>query len=338
MALTEQAQAFLEAMTALGAPPLEQMTVAEARSRKMPSLGEMEPVAEQYDVALPVRHGSIRARVYVPLEAVALSQDTSAATSQPVKTRLPAVVYIHGGGWVLGELDHYDLLCCSLTNRSGCLVISLEYRLAPEYPFPLGLEDCLDAVAVLSQQPWTANRSADQNWELDPNRMFLMGDSAGANLCSVVIQEFLDHEQVNLQGQVLVYPVTDSRLTRPSYRRNGEGYLLTTASMQWFWDHYCPDENSRRLPTAAPIQFPQLERMPATYIITCEYDPLLDEGNAYARKLQGAGVEVQHAEIPGMIHAFMRFQRTFPEARQQLTQIAEWLQVHSRSDLPLQGE
>lgn len=315
MSLDARAKDFLDTVTLLGGKPVNELSVAEARARKVPMIGSCEPIAELRDFNIPVRHGDIPARLYVPQHH----------SSSGETVEFPVIVYIHGGGWVLGELDNYDQLCSAITHRSRCIVISLAYRLAPEAPFPAAVEDCLDAVQWISQQRLTPAESDQPGWATLPEQLFLMGDSAGGNLAAVVSDVFSQHSSVNILGQVLLYPVTDSSFTQESYRRNGHGYLLTTHVMEWFWDHYCPDRSVRSDVLASPLHSSRLGELPPTYLQTCQYDPLVDEGNAYGEKLLLAGVDLEHCEVPGMIHGFMRFLNTFPQASDQLNKITHWL-------------
>jgi len=323
MVLDPRARDFLELIETLNPVPVNHLSVTEARARKIPLTGQNAPIAEQRDVVFSGRNGDIPARLYIPRKSDLLTttDETAAAIS------LPQIVFIHGGGWVLGELPHYDQLCTHITALTGCLTVSIDYRLAPEAPFPHGLHDCLDAVTTLAQHPLCSSPESTYPWYSDPRRMFLMGDSAGGNLATVVALQLGQELLEQLRGQILLYPVTDARLTRPSYRSNGEGYLLTTDMMAWFWDHYCPRPELRMQSTAAPLLAGRFDFLPPSYILTCQYDPLKDEGNAYAKKLAGAGIPVMHREVPGMIHGFMRMLHTFPQAQEQLSDIAAWIKT-----------
>ena len=320
MVLDPRARDFLDLLATLNPVPVDRLSVTEARARNVPIIGQNAPVAEQQDVVFSGRDGDIPARLYVPLQS-----DLQAGTEAAAAVSLPLLVFMHGGGWVLGELVHYDQLCTYITSQTGCLTVSIDYRLAPETPFPGGLHDCLDAVLALAQHPLCSSPESPYAWYSDPRRIILMGDSAGGNLATVVALQLGRELPEHLLGQVLLYPVTDARMTRPSYRTYGEGFLLTTAMMAWFWDHYCPRVEHRMTSAAAPLLAGRFDYLPPSYILTCQCDPLRDEGNAYAKKLAGAGVPVVHREIPGMIHGFMRLPQTFPQATEQLTEIATWI-------------
>jgi len=311
MPLDDRARGLLETLEMLGTKPVDQMTVAEARARKLPVVGSTEEIAFRGNLDFAGRNGAIPTRLYVP--------------DLPDQYDLPIIVYIHGGGWVLGELDHYDQLCSALAARSECLVLSVGYRLAPEHPYPAGLHDCLDVTERLLERPLEAADDAAIDWSSSPEHVVVMGDSAGGNLAAVAAQILAVESEFSLRGQVLIYPITDSTFQQESYVSNGESYMLTTAMMRWFWDHYCPNLSDRESPATAPMRFEQPEILPPAYLLTCEYDPLRDEGNEYARYLAAAGVPVDHVEIPGMIHGFVRYLSTFPQADEQLTVMADWI-------------
>ncbi|MCG6155768.1 alpha/beta hydrolase [Rubinisphaera margarita] len=307
MPLDDQARLLLDTISMFSSRQLHEMTIEEARSRKQPVLGDSEPMHQLEDIQIPTRTGSIPARVYRP--------------TAEIDPHAPLMVFIHGGGWVLGKLDDYDQLCRALAAATGSVLVSLDYRLAPESPYPCGLEDCIDAVEMLTAAEWTAHLDILP----DADSMILAGDSAGGNLAAVVAHSYHGHGRVHIAGQILLYPVTDCDLGRASYQTNAEGYLLTTAAMKWFWEHYCPDELQRGLPTASPLQIDCCEGLPPTFIVTCEFDPLRDEGHAYANRLIDAGTDTIHHDIPGMIHGFMRYLHTFPQAQHLVTEIAEWV-------------
>ncbi len=315
MPLDPRVKQFLDAIAELELPPIEQLTAAEVRARKVPVMGSIEPVREIRPLSIPTRSGSINARLYVP----------EASTEDNNFHKLPVIIYMHGGGWVMGELDTYDQLCCALAARSECAVISLEYRLAPEHPYPAAVEDCIDSVNWLLQETLSSKSDSNQSWQADPSRVFIMGDSAGGNLSAVVALELNSQQPHPLKGQVLIYPITDADFTRESYIKCSEGYFLTTAMMKWFWKQYCPDESKWFDPNLSPLRATSHIGLPETFLITCQYDPLRDEGIAYAKKLQESGVKVEHHDVPGFIHGFLRQLHTFPQADEMLTRIAKWI-------------
>ena len=169
MPLDPRVQQFLDSIAELNLPPIEQLTAQEVRARKVPVVGSVEPVQEIRPLSIPTRSGAINARLYVP----------EAAIENEKPRELPIIIYMHGGGWVMGELDTYDQLCCLLAKRGECTVVSLEYRLAPEHPYPAAVEDCIDSVNWLLRETLSSESNSSPNWKTDPNQVFVMGDSAG---------------------------------------------------------------------------------------------------------------------------------------------------------------
>jgi acetyl esterase/lipase len=231
-----------------------------------------------HDDVLPGAAGDLAYRLYRP------------ASAGPH----PIVVYFHGGGWVLGGADSDGPFCRDLCVRSDAIVLSVDYRHAPESRFPAAVDDAFAAVR------WIAVHAESLGGV--PERLSVCGWSAGANLAAVVCHLARDAGGPNIDGQVLVAPVTGSDLTQPSYVENAEGYVLTTALMRWFWDHYA-DPADRRDPRAAPLYARDLSNLPPALIVTCEFDPLRDEGAAYADAMRAAGVAVRHLPCRGQIHA-----------------------------------
>jgi acetyl esterase len=282
MGLDPQARTLLDQLVAMGGPPLHTLSVPEAR-QAMAAMVQLQPAAERIaevrNLAVPGPAGEIPIRLY-----------------KPSPGRLPLLVYFHGGGWVLGSLDSHDGVCRSLANRAECMVVSVDYRLAPEHKFPAAAEDAYAATQ------WVVS-NADRLGG-DPTRVAIGGDSAGANLTAVVALMARDRKGPALVHQLLVYPVTDSACDTDSYRDNADGYLLTRDAMVWFWDHYTRDEHDRRNPYAAPLRAADLDGLPPALVITAEFDPLRDEGEAYAQRLREAGVAVRLSRYAGMIHGF----------------------------------
>jgi acetyl esterase len=217
------------------------------------------------------------------------------------------LVYFHGGGWVLGGLETHDGVCRGLANGAACVVVSVDYRLAPENKFPAAAEDCYAAAA------WVAKHAPVIGG--DPRRIAVGGDSAGGNLSAVVALMAGDRQGPELSLQLLVYPVTDSACDTPSYRENAEGYLLTRDAMAWFWNHYVRDDRDRINPHAAPLRAGNVAGTPPALVITAEFDPLRDEGEAYARRLEAAGVPVTLTRYDGMIHGFFGMTMVMDKAR-----------------------
>ncbi len=210
---------------------------------------------------------------------------------------LPALVYFHGGGWVIGDLDTHDVACRQLSNGSGCVVFSVEYRLAPEARFPAAVDDSIAATRYVM----------DHAGELgvDPHRVAVGGDSAGGNLAAVVCIDARDAGRAAPCFQLLVYPATDQRAGFPSHAANAEGYLLTRKSMDYFRGHYLPDEADWLDWRASPLLAASLAGLPPAFVLTAGYDPLVDEGRAYAERVSREGVKTEYKEYPDMVHGFL---------------------------------
>ncbi len=300
-----EARAYLELMASLGLPPLAEQGAAEARrlnSLRAPSLaGELEDVALIEDGRLPGPAGQIPFRLYSPA---------------PDRT-LPGLLYIHGGGWVVGDLDTHDSVCRALARRAECVVLALDYRLAPENPFPAAVED---AWAGLT---WLHDHAADIG--ADQDRIAVGGDSSGGNLSAVLAQRSRDRDGPRLAAQVLIYPVTDCDFDTPSYRDAATGYGLTRDSMRWYWDQYLPDEAKRVTPDASPLRATDFSVLPPALVITCKLDPLASEGAAYADALEAAGVRVVHVHEPDMIHGYIRMGGVVSRARKSWDDCARFL-------------
>lgn len=284
MPLDEQAKAFLRQLEEAGGPPLNEMTPAEARAAlaaTVESAGEPEPVRNTVNRSIPGPLGDIPIRVYTP-------EGTGP---------FPTLVYFHGGGWVAGDLEMVDPLCTMLTNRAGTVVVSVDYRLAPEHKFPAPLMDCYSATQ------WVSDNAAELN--VDPRRIAVGGDSAGGNLAAAVSVVARDRGTPDLAFQVLFYPVTNMDYETASYRENGVGYFLTTDMMRWFWGHYLESADAGRDIRASPLLMQDASGLPPTFVVTAEFDPLRDEGEAYAEKLLEAGNEVTVRRYEGQIHGFV---------------------------------
>ncbi|HEX4177494.1 MAG TPA: alpha/beta hydrolase [Rhizomicrobium sp.] len=260
--------------------PPDELRVAYERQR-LTLLPEKPPVAVTYKLSIASDYGPIPARFY-----------------RAIKDRRPCplLVFFHGGGFMLGTLALYDTACRRLAVQGNCAVLSVDYRLAPETQFP---------GAVLDS--YAATRWACENAELlniDPAKVAVCGDSAGGNLAAVVAQMALDSREFQVALQILIYPMTDQSREYPSYERNAKGYMLTTAALHWFMDNYIPDHEDRKDPMASPMLRPSLEGLPPALVIAAEFDPLVDENEAYARRLSEAGVRCDYVCFPGMIHPF----------------------------------
>jgi len=289
-----QVQMLLDGMTAAGGPPLTELSPADAREvyRGFIAFDQPEEVTRVDDRLVPGDGNDVPVRVYTPADAVG--------------GNAPLLLWIHGGGWVLGDLDTADAAARALANRSGAVTVSVDYRLAPEHPAPAALEDCLAALT------WCV-----ENAELlgaDVSRVAVGGDSAGGNLTACLCQRVRDDFGPEIDFQLLVYPVTDCTLSSPSMDENADGYLLTKASMEWFVGHYL-GEGDPKHPAVSPLHADSLAGLPPALVITAEYDPLRDEGEAYAAALRDAGVPVKHVRYDGQIHHFFHLAGILDDGR-----------------------
>ena len=281
MPLDPQAQELLIQMEASGFPPLHELTPTEARDHvnALP-LGTGPEVGKVEDLFIAVPDHSVPVRVYTP----------------EGPGPFPALVWFHGGGWVVGNVARADGVARHLSHGSGCVVISVDYRLAPDTKFPGPLEDCFAVTR------WVAVNAAALN--VDPARIAVGGDSAGGNLTAAVTLMARDRGGPEFAFQLLVYPVTDMDFDTQSYLDNAEGYLLTRDTMIWFWDHYLAEQQDGANPYASPLRADDLTGLPPALVITAEYDPLRDEGEAYAEKLTACGVPTELSRYDGMVHGF----------------------------------
>lgn len=233
-------------------------------------------------------------------------------------TSTKSILFFHGGGFVTRNLDSHDRACRRIARENGRSVFSVAYRLAPEHKFPVPVEDCEDAFNWL-----VANAN---EYEINPTKITVMGDSAGANLATVVCLLCKQKEQLMPWRQVLIYPVTDARLCQPSIDNLGKNYFLTKELMQWFVHHYQQTEEDILNPLMSPLLAEDVSGLPPAYVCTAEFDPLLDEGLAYAQKLEAAGVEVKYRKFEGVIHGFLNLRRLCKSQNQRLHEdIAEFL-------------
>jgi acetyl esterase/lipase len=296
--LDPQARLFLDRMALLGAPAPRELPVAEARQLMedgSPSLfGALEEVPF-VDRELPGPGGPIPVRVYSAAEGDA-----------------PVLVYFHGGGWVLGSIVTAHGICATLARLADCVVVSVDYRLAPEHRYPAALEDAWAATTWLAEHADEVGGRA--------GLLAVGGDSAGGNLAAVAAIRARD-AGLPLALQLLVYPVLDADLDSASYVEFTDGYMLTREGMAWFWDEYLP-EGDRFQPDASPLRAPDFSGVAPALVITAEYDPLRDEGEAYARKLEDAGVRATLSRYEGMIHGFFRMPAMFDRADDALAEAA----------------
>lgn len=280
MRLHPQVAALLERAAQSPLPPYYEVPAHIARRIYRDTRSALAPKApEVAETRLLIAPGPVALRCYRPHGA------------KPEES-LPALVYIHGGGWVIGDLDTHDVLCRQLANGARCAVYSVDYRLAPEHPFPAAVDDCIAALKFVAGRH---------------QRVAVGGDSAGGNLATVVALHARDHGGPEIAFQLLIYPATDQRGEHPSVQRNGEGYLLTKKSMDYFQAQYLPRKEDFLDWRASPLLAKSLAGLPPACVITAGYDPLLDEGRAYAERLAKEGVEVAYQEYPDMVHGFILF-------------------------------
>lgn len=304
MPLDPQAKAFLDQMAALNLPPRWTITPEQARQQYEARIAMQPPgeeVARVEDHTVPGPAGEIPVRVYTP------------AGEGP----LPAVVFFHGGGWVIGSIRSHDNACRALANASGCIIASVDYLLAPEAKYPAAAEDCYAATR------WVAEHAAELG--ADPSRIAVAGDSAGGNLAATVALMARDRGGPSLAFQLLIYPVIDHDFGTVSYRDNAEGYGLSTKDMEWFWNQYLPGSAEGKEPYASPIRASSLAGLPPALVITAEYDVLRDEGEAYAEALRQAGVPATTSRYNGMTHGFFSLHYLFTKGRQAMDEAGQAL-------------
>ena len=284
-------------------PPMHEGSPEEARAAfRQLAVGGRQPehvvrVGSVEDLTIPGPAGDLDARVYRP------EQDGA----------VPTVVLFHGGGWVIGDLDTHDNMARSICRDGEAVVVSVDYRLAPEAPFPAAVEDALAATR------WVASHLADFGGD---DRLAVAGDSAGGNLAAVVAQRSV-HEGPALALQILVEPVTDSDTETASYRDPENQLIVTRESMLWFFERYAPDAGTRRDPRLAPLRAPSLAGAPPAVVLTAEHDVLRDEGEAYAERLRAAGADVSHRRFAGQMHGFFGFVGVLPGSAAGLDYVVE---------------
>lgn len=268
--------------------------------------GAVEEVARTEDVVIPdVEGGRMRARAYWPT-----------VPAEP----LGVLVWLHGGGWYVGDIESFDRVTRQLANASGAVCLSVEYRLAPEHPYPAAVHDARSAVA------WAAGAGALQ-LGTDPARVVVGGDSAGANLAAATCLTARDADLPLPKMQLLIYPVTETAGTARSRQTFAEGFMLTRADMDWFEDHYLPPGVDRTDPRVALLGAPDFSGLPPAYIATAGFDPLRDEGEEFAERLREAGVQVALRRHPGLIHTFLNLTAICPTAREAMLEAAGALRM-----------
>lgn len=307
MPLDPQAQALLVQMATQ--PAWYEVPLDEARQQRVLSTPLMNGIPDDVkhveDRKIPGEGGDIAVRIYIP------------EGDGP----FPVLVYFHGGGWVLSNCDTHDPLCRKLANRATCIIVSVDYRLAPEHKFPAAVEDAYAATCWVAENAKTLNG--------DPARIAVGGDSAGGNLASVVALMARDQNGPSLIYQLLIYPATDYYPTgtevTQSYRDNAEGYFLTAESIARFWKHYLNSDEDGNDFRVAPLRATHLRGLPSALVITAEYDPLRDEGEIYAERLREAGVSVTLKRYNGMIHGFFNMSAVLDQGQRAIDDAAALL-------------
>jgi acetyl esterase len=288
MSLDPDAETLLAMIRAAGRAPMETLPPDEARQQFRAGRAVTQPdpqeVAEVRNLSCPGPHGAIPLRTYRPMGTAA-------------NEVLPVLVYYHGGGWLLGDLDSHDVACRHYANAAKCRVVSVDYRMAPEYKFPAAVDDCASATGWVVAQADALG--------IDRKRVAVGGDSAGGNLAAVMALMARDGDLPAVSFQLLVYPVTDLGMTHESYKRVTEGVPLTSRTMDWFIDHYLPGPKDRADWRASPLRAPDLAGVAPALVLTASYDPLCDEGVAYAERLEREGVRVIHLHFSDQLHGFV---------------------------------
>jgi acetyl esterase len=295
----------IAASQAAGQAPMEEMTPEEGRQFYLDSRSALSPepadVALSEDLMVPGEAGDIPVRHYRPAGAVE-------------GDRLPAVVFFHGGGWVIGDLDSHDVVCRGIANHGGLVVFAVDYRMGPENKFPAAVND---AMAVTR---WVAAGAAGR--AIDGSRIALCGDSAGGNLAAVVAIQARDENGPKIGFQALIYPSTSLDRDTASHQEFSEGYLLTAKSQDWFRDHYLNSPDERDDWRASPMKRGDLANLPPTLVLTAGYDPLRDEGKDYADLLDAAGVPSSYSCYEGQIHGFVTMGKVIDEADSAIAEVA----------------
>jgi len=307
MPLDHDAEILIKMIQEANRPTFESVGAVAARDLYMAGRKALSPdpmpIAETRDVAIPGSGGPIPARLY-----------RSAKNGT-----LPVLVFLHGGGWVVGNIDSHEAMCRHLANRAECAVLSVDYRMGPEHKFPAAVEDCFAATV------WTAGNAAALG--VDPGRLAVGGDSAGGNLAAVVSLLARDKRAPRISCQILIYPATDAAMRHDSVARYAEGYVLTRATMRWFYEQYLRTPDDAADWRVSPLLAPDLSRLPPAYVLTAGYDPLCDEGDAYAARLAAAGVPVTHRRFPGQVHGFVTNGRVIRAAETALDEAAAALKA-----------
>ncbi len=307
--LDPDAHAVLNVFRDAGRPPYETLTPPEAREwyLKARAVANPEPpeLTSVKALVIPGPGGGIPARLYIP------------KTLRHRDGLSPCLVFFHGGGWVIGDLDSHDVVCRILADEGSVLVISVDYRLAPEHKFPAAIDDAIAATR------WIADNAMQLN--VDVEQLFVGGDSAGGNLAAIVAIDARDNDGPKLKGQMLIYPATDFRMDHPSHSEPETSCLLTHNVIRWFADHYLTSAEDIDNWRASPARVNDLQGLPPAYVLIAGADPLRDEGDDYARRLAEAGVAVKLKHYPGQFHGFITMGKILPKANDALHDIGGWL-------------
>jgi acetyl esterase len=304
-AVHPQVAAILERAASSLLPPYHEVPPAVARRLYRDTRGPLTPEPPAVESAqlllVPGPAGPVPVRSYRP----------KGAGKDEV---LPSLVYFHGGGWVIGDLDTHDVVCRTLANGARCAVFSVEYRKAPEAPFPAAVDDCFAALSFISR--------GEKKFRINAKQLAVAGDSAGGNLATVMALMAREAGGPAISFQVLIYPGADMRMKHPSIKRNGEGYLLTEKVMLYFRGHYVPREADWLDWRVSPLLAKSLKGLPPAYVLTAGFDPLVDEGREYAERMQKEGVQVEYKNHPDMVHGFITMGRVVDTASTALADCA----------------
>lgn len=303
MPLHPQAQAFVDSLAQQNPPGWDELSPDEAR-QAFAGMGEFFGIGPELDAVDDMTLADVPVRVY-------------RSDERAIK---PAVIYVHGGGWVLGSIDTHDAICRRLVRGSGAHVISVDYGLAPENAFPGPLDQCFAVVQAVAEQ--------GESLGVDPTRLLVAGDSAGGNLAAATAIRARDESGPALIGQALIYPVVAPDFETDSYQEFAEGFGLTRDSMKWFWRSYV-GEGAELSQPLADLSGHSLEGLPPTLIITAEYDVLRDEGESFARRMKDSGIDVRHTRYDGMLHGFFHMATLFDDSRAATDEVIRFVRTIS---------